>query len=232
MALKFGRSLYRMQQPDLTKLWLQPVDGLITNHSYTGLYNVLRQLAYPWLWCVHFKMQFWVYYNCVALYAFQCLINLGSEFKFTVILHGYIMQYSIVEGQVIKIGLDDPYRCQAETKQYKYFMLVSWRWNDHVVYRALISYSFYLHTQLLPSQRLPSQLCVEVKSIRGDPDLFLSQSCSTPSQSRYTWCNQDIGNSEFQLSVDDKEFNVEKVTLTFSHAFNNTNVTVGVSQIF
>ena len=30
-----------------------------------------------------------------------------------------------MEGQVIKVGLAEPFRCQVEPKHYKYFMLVS-----------------------------------------------------------------------------------------------------------
>ena len=68
------------------------------------------------------------------------------------------------------------------------------------------------HSQLfLPGQPLPSRLRVEVQSIKGDADLFLSQSCTAPSQVRYTWCDQDVGGSEFCLSVDDKDYDVNKV---------------------
>ena len=70
------------------------------------------------------------------------------------------------------------------------------------------------HSQLfLPGQPLPSRLRVEVQSIKGDADLFLSQSCTAPSQVRYTWCDQDVGGSEFCLSVDDKDYDVNKVTV-------------------
>ena len=71
----------------------------------------------------------------------------------------------------------------------------------------------HTHSQLsLPGQPLPSRLDVEVKSHLGDPDLFLCQSCSAPSQTRYTWCNQDVGDSLIQLSTDEKGFDVNKVT--------------------
>ena len=68
------------------------------------------------------------------------------------------------------------------------------------------------HSQLfLPGQPLPSRLRVEVQSIKGDADLFLSQSCTAPSQVRYTLCDQDVGGSEFCLSMDDKDYDVNKV---------------------
>ena len=68
---------------------------------------------------------------------------------------------------------------------------------------------------------------------KGDPDLFLCQSCTAPSQSRshdrhvipytlshddhmihrYTWCSQEVGHSCINLTTDDKEYDIEKVWL-------------------
>ena len=63
----------------------------------------------------------------------------------------------------------------------------------------------------LPGQPLPSKLRIQVLSEKGDPDLFVSQTCNAPSQKRYTWCDQDVGGAEIQLSTDQKEYDVNKV---------------------
>lgn len=74
---------------------------------------------------------------------------------------------------------------------------------------------FILCVQLsLPGKPLPSKLRVKVESLKGDADLFLSQSYATPTQSRYTWCNQEIGKSEIHMDMDSqdmKSYSVDKV---------------------
>ena len=92
----------------------------------------------------------------------------------------------------------------------------------HLVSESDLSHSHTPHTHIhtymyiqlsLPGQPLPSRLDVEVKSHRGDPDLFLCQTCTAPTQTRYTWCNQDVGDSLIQLSTDEKGFDVNKVNI-------------------
>lgn len=51
-----------------------------------------------------------------------------------------------------------------------------------------------------------------MESSKGDVDLFLSQSFATPTQNRYTWCNQDVGKSVIRLDAqDEKGFDTSKV---------------------
>ena len=71
---------------------------------------------------------------------------------------------------------------------------------------------FYFNQLSLPGRPLPSQLRVEVESSKGDADLFLSQTFAAPLQSRYTWCNQDIGKSVILLNAEDeKNYDAHKV---------------------
>ncbi|XP_019850911.1 PREDICTED: uncharacterized protein LOC100636770 isoform X1 [Amphimedon queenslandica] len=95
--------------------------------------------------------------------------------------------HSVEEGQAENIMLDEPVHCTLIAGQYRHFVLLS-----------------------LPPKLQPSCLTVEVKKDTGDPDLFLCQNCSVPSQSRYMWCSQDAGDSVITLNEDDKEYKRDK----------------------
>ena len=45
----------------------------------------------------------------------------------------YIIQHSIVEGQAVNIGLDEPVKCQLEATYYRHFVLVSCNTLDDAV---------------------------------------------------------------------------------------------------
>ena len=68
----------------------------------------------------------------------------------------------------------------------------------------------------LPGKPLPPHLRVQVMSLRGDADLFLSQHCTAPSQSRYTWCEQSVGVSQVVLSASGEDgYDVNKVGVVY-----------------
>jgi hypothetical protein len=99
-----------------------------------------------------------------------------------------LLKHSVVEGQAEHIGLDETVTCSVTSGSYRHFVLLS-----------------------LPGKPLPERVSVEVKMKRGDPDLFLCQTCTAPSQSRYTWCSQEVGDSSIHLcSTDNEDYDVEK----------------------
>ena len=145
-----------------------------------------------------------------------------------------IIQHSVEEGQAENIMLDEPVHCTLSAGQYRHFVLVCMHTrnimcvdNNGDIHWLFF---FFLFSQLcLPPQSQPSRLTVEVKKDTGDPDLFLCQNCSVPSQSRcivsscdyhvtfsrtcsYMWCCQDTGDSVIVLSEDDKDYKRDKVS--------------------
>ena len=92
--------------------------------------------------------------------------------------------YSPEEGQAQRLYLGYPMPCNLAVGMYRHFVLL-----------------------YLPSSNHPERVRITLNAHKGDPDLYVSQSHTAPSQRLYQWCNQEVGSKEIHLSATDNLFN-------------------------
>ena len=95
--------------------------------------------------------------------------------------------YSPEEGQAQRLYLGYPMPCNLAAGMYRHFVLL-----------------------YLPGNNHPERVRITLNAHKGDPDLYVSQSHTAPSQRLYQWCNQEVGSKEIHLSPSDLLFNTKE----------------------
>ena len=95
--------------------------------------------------------------------------------------------YSPEEGQAQRLHLGYPMLCSLAIGMYRHFVLL-----------------------YLPSSNHPERVRITLNAHKGDPDLYVSQSHTAPSQRLYQWCSQEVGSKEIYLNPSDPLFNARE----------------------
>lgn len=109
--------------------------------------------------------------------------------------------YSPEEGQAQRLYLGHPMQCKLALGMYRHFVL--------------------LYT---PNSNHPERVRISLSVERGDPDLYVSQSHTAPSQLLYEWCSQEVGSKELRLSTLDNLFNAKESIYVGVMSFTQENV--------
>ncbi|KAI6650938.1 hypothetical protein LOD99_5778 [Oopsacas minuta] len=109
--------------------------------------------------------------------------------------------YSPEEGQAQRLYLGYPKQCKLALGMYRHFVLL-----------------------YMPNNNHPERIRISLTVEKGDPDLYVSQTHTAPSQVLYQWCSQDVGCKELRLSSTDQLFNPKESIYVGVMSFTQASV--------